>query len=80
MYHTEEREEFDGKNKDYLENMVHIVEKVQFHEKIRQGPFAFTVKQWDLIRQINFIWTLSLHVLLVLGGYMPVDYKAHYQV
>jgi len=78
MFDTE-REEFDGKNRDYLENMVHIVDKVQFHDKIRQSPFAFTVKQWDLIRQINFMWTFLLHCLLVFGGYMPLDYKYHYQ-
>jgi hypothetical protein len=78
MFQTDQREEFDSKSKDYLLNMMHIVEKVQFHEKIRNGPFAFTVKQWDLIRQINFMWTFTLHILLVMGGYMPASWKEHY--
>lgn len=79
MFSTDQREEFDAKSKDYLQNMMHIVEKVQFHDKIRNSPLAFTVKQWDLIRQINFMWTFSLHVLLVIGGYMPAAWKEHYR-
>jgi hypothetical protein len=79
MYETEEREEFDGKTSDFLENMVNIVEKVQFHHMIRQSAFAFTVKHWDVIRHINFFWTLLLHLLLIFGGYMPLAFTEHYQ-
>lgn len=79
MYDTEEREEFDRKNSDFLENMVNIVEKVQFHYKIRQSAFAFTVKHWDLIRHVNFVWTVLLHTLLIFGGYMPLPFIKHYQ-
>jgi hypothetical protein len=72
MFAMEQREEFDKKNKDYVQNMIHIVEKIQFHDQIRQTKFAWTVTQWDLIRQMNFVFTLFLHTLLVFGGYMPV--------
>ena len=71
LFVMEQREEFDKKNRDFVQNMIHIVEKIQFHDEIRKTKFAWTVTRWDLIRQLNFAFTLSLHTLLVFGGYMP---------
>ena len=78
MYVMDQREEFDKKSRDYIDNMVHITDKIQFHDRIRQSRLAWTVKRWDLIRKVNFLFTFTLHFLLVCGGYMPYYSKLAY--
>jgi hypothetical protein len=73
-----EREDVEKKSRDFVQNMVHIVDKIQFHDQIRKSKLAWTVKKWDLIRQVNFIWTFALHGLLICGGYMPYYSKRDY--
>jgi len=73
-----EREDVEKKSRDFVQNMVHIVDKIQFHDQIRNSKLAWTVKKWDLIRQVNFIWTFALHGLLICGGYMPYYSKRDY--
>ena len=68
MFAVEQREEFDKKNSDYVQNMIHIVDKVNFHETISKTKLAWTVNKWDLIKQANFYFTVLLHTLLIFGG------------
>lgn len=77
LFVMEQREEFDKKNRDFIQNMIHIVEKIQLQDKIRKTKFAWTVTRWDVIRQMNFAFTLMLHTLLVFGGYMPAVSRGH---
>jgi len=70
MYNTD-REDLDKKNREFIENMCERVEIEQFENAIRQTPLSFTVNKLGLIRQINFAWTLSMHILMVHTSYMP---------
>ena len=78
MYDMEQREDLDKKGADFVHNMIHIVDKIAFHDRIRKGKLAWTVNRWDLIRQVNFIWTFLLHMLMICGGYMPYYSKLDY--
>ena len=78
MYVTEQREDNDRKAADFVQNMIHIVDKIEFHDRLRKSKLAWTVNRWDLIRQVNFIWTFLLHVLMICGGYMPYYSKIAY--
>jgi hypothetical protein len=71
MYVMDQLEDFDTKNRDWIMNMAHIVETHVFQENVRRTTFAFTVTKWDLIGQVNFWWTLAMHIIMVFGGFMP---------
>ena len=71
MYVMDQREDFDTKNKDWLMNMAHIAETHHFQEYIRKTRLSFTVTKWESIQSLNFYWTLAMHIIMVLGGFMP---------
>ena len=66
-----DREDPDQKNREFVENMCECVETEQFEHAIRKTPLAFTVTKLGLIRSVNFIWTLSMHIIMVNTSYMP---------
>ena len=43
----------------------------KFQDSILHTRLAFTVSHWDLISRVNFLWIFGMHVLMVLGWYMP---------
>ena len=42
-----------------------------FTDNIRKTKFAFTVTKIGTVRQINFLWTLLMHAVMIFGCYMP---------
>jgi hypothetical protein len=61
----------DEKNRQWVLNMNRIVRAHKFQDSILRTRLAFTVSHWDLISRVNFLWIFGMHVLMVLGGYMP---------
>jgi len=55
--------------------MCEVVEKELFREKIRKSTLGFTVTHLEFIRTVNYYWTLAMHIVMILGGYVP---KLHF--
>ena len=55
----------------FTDNLGILVEKELFQDKIRKTSYAFTVTKIAMVRQINFLWTLLMHTVMIFGGYMP---------
>ena len=67
----EERDDADKKTDEFLENMICLVSKEKFLDKIRASFFSFTINKWDSIMTLCFYWGGLLHLVLVLGAYAP---------
>ena len=55
----------------FTDNLSVLVEKELFQDNIRKTKFAFTVTKIGTVRQINFLWTLLMHTVMIFGCYMP---------
>jgi len=66
-----EREDPDKKTKEFLDNMICLVDKEKFLDVIRASIFAFTINRWESIMMLCFYWGGLLHLVLILGAYAP---------
>jgi hypothetical protein len=71
MLFNADREDFDKKARKFIDNMCERVHIEQFSDSIRKSPLSWTVTQLQRIRIFNFVWTLSIHIIMVNTSYMP---------
>ena len=75
------REDPDRKNMDFLSNMTRLIEREEHQSRIRASALAFTVTRWELICNLTFLISLTVHTNLILGSYVPFwrreEYAAH---
>jgi len=67
----DERDDADKKTTQFLENMIRLVSKEKFLDKIRDSIFSFTINKWESIMMLCFYWGGLLHLVLVFGSYAP---------
>jgi len=63
--------DMEKKPQQFLHNLCELVEEEEFHDRIRNSALSFTVTRVNLVRSINFLWILSMHMAMFFGSYMP---------
>lgn len=70
IYHAE-RSNLEKKNQEFLDNLCKLVKEEEFRSRIRKSPMSFTVSRVNLVRSINFLWILVMHLAMLNLSYMP---------
>jgi hypothetical protein len=70
MYDAE-RSDLEKKQQEFLHNLCELVEEEKFRSRIRKSPMSFTVTRVNLVRSINFLWILVMHLAMLNLSYMP---------
>lgn len=70
MYDAE-RSDLEKKQQEFLNNLCELVKEEEFRGRIRKSPMSFTVTRLNLVRSVNFLWILVMHVAMLNLSYMP---------
>lgn len=68
MYKAD-RDNADTKSKQFLSNMVRILEREQHYASIRDTGLAWTVDRWKATTSATFNMSLLINAIMVMGGY-----------